>query len=102
MEGAETPTFRPRRVPDLHAKEVVVVPPAGLEPATCALRRRLLCFLAYVMAKSELGDSVRLDNGAANQHLPSGLGGRWEWRGVALPGACGDPGEKSPGAAVLT
>jgi hypothetical protein len=64
----------------------VVVPPAGLEPATCALRRRLLCFWAYVTAKSELGDSICLYKGAANQHLPSALGGRWEWRVVVWAG----------------
>ena len=54
------------------------LPPAGLEPATCALRRRLVYGLGERIARSEFRCTICLVNHAAKQGPPPTLGSGWD------------------------
>ena len=54
------------------------LPPAGLEPATCALRRRLLHWLGDRLVPREFGCTICLVKHAARQGPPPTLGSGWD------------------------
>ena len=65
------------------------VPPAGLEPATCALRRRLVYGLGERTVPREFRCTICLVNHAAKQGPPPTLGNGWDRRGFQAGGPAG-------------
>src|ERR1019366_4748034 len=74
-DGPQRRGGHPRR--DIRARDQPV-PAAGLEPATCALRRRPFHLLGERTVSCELGSRVCLYNEPAEDNPPLALGGGWD------------------------